>query len=293
MGTYFSSQPQTSKGPLGEVTILDKKPPNAAQSADQSTLPDKQSIDQKPAECPVKHDRLNAAAKSADCSKQAPASECPMRQSESSKVIPSECPMHASNQLNPDQINPDNLMPTHPNQVPDPEQPFDLSKDRVVSTIPKMDGQNWVYPSEQMFWNAMKKKGWNWKNETDKDGQTIQRKDMENIIKIHNVNNERAWQEVLKWEMFLHHLDCPSGPVLKRFGGKAQDYSPRARFRWVLNGRCFCRHTFQKLQKSLNRLSLSLSQIAQILAWLRASVRSTRLGGGSLWQRSHLCNRLL
>ena len=250
MGTYFSAQPPTSKGPLGEVIILDKKSPEdqspngpsvLSTPLDQKQSTDPSSADPKPAECPVKHGHPDSAGKPND-SKQATelSSECPMRQSDSSKVIPSECPMHASNQLKQEQINPDNLMPTHPNQVPDPEQPFDLSKDRVVSSIPKVDGQKWVYPSEQMFWNAMRKKGWNWKKETDKDGQTIQRKDMENIIKIHNVNNERAWQEVLKWEMYLHHLDCPSGPTLKRFGGKAQDYTPRARFRCVsfeLSGR--------------------------------------------------------
>lgn len=232
MGWFFSSPTTTSKGPLGEVTIMDKKPNDdqpVSGPADPAAAV-KQVVDQKPTECPVKHDRPEQAK--SDCSKEL--SECPMRQPESTKVIPSECPMHASNQLNnSDQINPDNLMPTHPNQVPDPEQPFELSKERAVSSIPKVDGQKWVYPSEQMFWNAMKKKGWNWKKETDQDGQIIQHKDMENIIKIHNVNNERAWQEVLKWEMFLHHLDCPSGPTLKRFGGKAQDYSPRARFRWV------------------------------------------------------------
>lgn len=157
-----------------------------------------------------------------------------MRQSDQSRIIPSECPMHASNQLNAnkDQLNPDNMMPMHPNQIPDPEQPFALSTDRVQSSIPKNNNEKWVYPSPQMFWNAMRKKGWNWKNETDKDGQPIQPRDMENIIKIHNVNNERAWQEVLKWEMFLHHLDCPDGPTLKRFGGRAQDFTPRARFRY-------------------------------------------------------------
>ena len=46
-------------------------------------------------------------------------------------------------------------------------------------------------------------------------------------------NNEDAWQEVLKWEA-LHANEC-GNPKLKSFGGKATDYSPRARFRhWVL-----------------------------------------------------------
>lgn len=85
--------------------------------------------------------------------------------------------------------------------------------------------------------------------------------DMTNIIKIHNNNNEQAWQEILKWEAMharsVLHLwaglrplrevglylppsppcscrECPCGPTLKRFGGKAKEYSPRARFRhWM------------------------------------------------------------
>ena len=50
-----------------------------------------------------------------------------------------------------------------PNQRPAPDQPFSLSTDRVKSTIPKVtkDGvsETWTYPSEQMFWNAMLRKG--------------------------------------------------------------------------------------------------------------------------------------
>lgn len=42
----------------------------------------------------------------------------------------------------------------------------------------------------------------------------------------------QAWQEVLKWEA-LHAKEC-GHPRLKSFGGKATDYSPRARFRSLL-----------------------------------------------------------
>merc|ERR1712150_467048 len=54
----------------------------------------------------------------------------------------------------------------------------------------------------------------------------------DSIIKIHNANNEEAWQEVLKWEA-LHADECKN-PKLKGFGGKATDYSPRARFRALM-----------------------------------------------------------
>lgn len=116
------------------------------------------------------------------------------------------------------------------NQKPAPDQPFPLPTDRQTSTIPKVteDGSRefWQYPSQQMFWNAMLRKGWRWKDED------IEQKDMAHIIKIHNANNEQAWQEVLKWEA-LHAREC-GNPKLKSFGGKATQFSPRARIRgWL------------------------------------------------------------
>ena len=55
---------------------------------------------------------------------------------------------------------------------------------------------------------------------------------MDHIIKIHNANNESAWREVLKWEAM--HADECNNPQLKSFGGKAKDFSPRARFRGLM-----------------------------------------------------------
>lgn len=50
-----------------------------------------------------------------------------------------------------------------PNQRPAPDQPFPLPVERQISNIPKVtaDGSTefWVYPSQQMFWNAMLRKG--------------------------------------------------------------------------------------------------------------------------------------
>lgn len=88
-----------------------------------------------------------------------------------------------------------------PNQQPSPGQPFPLSTSRVTSSIPKAmgkEGEKWVYPSEQMFWNAMLRKGWRWEEDA------VKKDDMSNIIHIHNANNEKAWREVLKWEA-LHY----------------------------------------------------------------------------------------
>ncbi|KAG5671981.1 hypothetical protein PVAND_002145 [Polypedilum vanderplanki] len=155
--------------------------------------------------------------------------ECPMHQKskpESKKqeaVLVSECPIQGD-------INPLNMMPPA-NQQPSPGQPFPLPTERQLSSIPRAvpspDGKTfWEYPSQQMFWNAMLRKGWRWNDED------IQAKDMDDIIKIHNANNEQAWQEVLKWEA-LHAREC-GNPKLKSFGGKAKDFSPRARIRQMM-----------------------------------------------------------
>ncbi len=44
------------------------------------------------------------------------------------------------------------------------DQPFSLPIERQKSSIPKAGTEEtWVYPSPQMFWNAMLRKGWRWK----------------------------------------------------------------------------------------------------------------------------------
>ncbi|CAL1278534.1 unnamed protein product [Larinioides sclopetarius] len=152
-----------------------------------------------------------------------PSSECPYKHNQENKKESKDgCPMQRN-----DDVNPYNMMPPM-NQNPAPDQPFPLPTQRQVSSIPKAgtEDEKWVYPSAQMFWNAMLRKGWRWK-ESD-----IAPNDMEHIIRIHNVNNETAWQEVLKWEA-LHADEC-GNPKLLKFGGKATEYSPRARIRSLL-----------------------------------------------------------
>lgn len=85
-----------------------------------------------------------------------------------------------------------------------------LSKTRVVSSIPKSDytpahqqevGGKWEYPSEEMYFKAMKRKGW--------DPEAEQ---MKTIVAIHNTVNEQSWLEVLKWEAqhpYVKSCACP------------------------------------------------------------------------------------
>ena len=83
-----------------------------------------------------------------------------------------------------------------------------------------------------MFYEAIKRKGWQ-----------PPEQDIENVVKIHNVVNERCWQEILKWEKEFHPETLGGGAdvnddkvertntsvSLLRFKGKPRDYSPKAR----------------------------------------------------------------
>lgn len=52
-------------------------------------------------------------------------------------------------------------------------------------------------------------------------------RDMNNVVRIHNIVNEQAWRHVMHWEqLHTQHCNCPK---LKRFEGRPKDFSPRAR----------------------------------------------------------------
>jgi len=116
-----------------------------------------------------------------------------------------------------------------PNQMPSPDQPFPLSTERVVSSIPQATAEpkHWVYPSPQMFWNAMIRKGWRF-NEEEVPRPAV----VDAIITMHNQNNEEVWAEILKWE-HLHARECQD-PRLVSFKGDAKKFTPRARIRQLM-----------------------------------------------------------
>ncbi|PSN63986.1 cytochrome c1 heme lyase [Corynespora cassiicola Philippines] len=81
---------------------------------------------------------------------------------------------------------------------------------------------NWIYPSEQMFFNAMKRKSY--------DPEAT---DMKTIVPIHNAVNERAWMEIKKWEAG-RGADACGGPRLESFSGLSSKLTPRARFNTLI-----------------------------------------------------------
>lgn len=224
MGATFSSPAATVKAEAVIVPQFGVSPPQGCPMHNDAKRASP------PPECPM-HQASNPAP-----AEMIAATPGPVHQERAYEFV--ECPMKAASGASQGlgDIDPANMMPP-PNQMPAPDQPFPLNIAREESKIPRAGtDKNWVYPSEQMFWNAMLRKGWRWKDDDLAPG------DMSNIIKIHNQNNEQAWQEILKWEA-LHAKECPCGPSLVRFGGKSKQYSPRARFRhWMGYELPFDRH---------------------------------------------------
>ena len=70
----------------------------------------------------------------------------------------SGCPMHAK--AGGGGLNELNNMPAVAAQARAPGQEADLSTERVTSSIPMAaNDSKWTYPSPQMFWNSLVRKG--------------------------------------------------------------------------------------------------------------------------------------
>lgn len=103
-------------------------------------------------------------------------------------------------------------MPSLP-QTRAASQKDDLPKDRETSTIPKAgETGNWVYPSPQQFYNALLRKN----KEADETA-------MVDVIRVHNVTNEKTWHLILDWEK-RYQKTCPT-PSLLRFVGRSEELS--------------------------------------------------------------------
>lgn len=127
-------------------------------------------------------------------------------------------------------LNPLNNMPDIPSDRA-PGQTLVLSTERTVSSIPRgeLDNQgNWEYPSPQQMLNAMLRKG---------KGDGIPEDAVESMVEVHNFLNEGAWNQILDWEQ-KYTEETKIEPRLKRFTGRPNDLSPRARM-YLLLGKIF------------------------------------------------------
>ena len=101
-----------------------------------------------------------------------------------------------------------------------------LSSKRMVSSISQDKNNKWIYPSELMFWNALKRK-----NKLD----GVEKKDIATIIPIHNNLNEKTWKIILMWEKNISL--CENDPTLLHFSGKSTILSLKARIDYFLGKR--------------------------------------------------------
>jgi cytochrome c heme-lyase len=123
-------------------------------------------------------------------------------------------------------LDPANNMPLEANQQPCPGQTKLLPTRREPSNIPRGGTDAaWLYPSPQMFYNALKRKG---------KGDDVVEDDMRAVVATHNAMNEATWRRVLAWEAL--HRDACAAPALTRFVGRPDELSPAARARAALGG---------------------------------------------------------
>ncbi|KAF8071218.1 TIF3A1 [Scenedesmus sp. PABB004] len=143
------------------------------------------------------------------------------------------CPSPLSALQGSDLLDPKNNMPLEANQQPCPGQRKPLSTERVQSNIPKGGTDTtWLYPSPQMFFNALRRKG---------KGDDVSEEQMDAVVRAHNAMNELTWRHVMDWEQ-LHCDECKHATLLK-FQGRPHDLSPLARLRsWVSGEVPFDRH---------------------------------------------------
>ncbi|RXK38484.1 cytochrome c heme-lyase [Tremella mesenterica] len=158
--------------------------------------------------------------------------QCPVHPSGSSSTSPARCPVQHNLvpparcpvQHDKSTLNPLNNMPLDLSHQPQPGQEVHLPTDRTASTIPRPpdarveghgEGPVWDYPSPQQFYNALVRKGW----ATPEDSVEV-------MVEIHNWLNEKAWEEVMRWE---RRLPGGGNAQLARFEGRPGDLSPKAR----------------------------------------------------------------
>jgi len=119
-----------------------------------------------------------------------------------------------------------------------------LDESRVISSIPRSStpgasscpsnheqetgasaSGNWIYPSEKMFFDAMRRKGFD----------AAAASDMKTVVPIHNAVNEKAWAEILRWEQpYVAPKGTCGGPRLHSFAGLSNKMTPRARMNTLL-----------------------------------------------------------
>ncbi|SCV02332.1 LANO_0F16842g1_1 [Lachancea nothofagi CBS 11611] len=131
--------------------------------------------------------------------------------------------------------------------IPRYKTDVNLPTEREISSIPRTGSeQNWIYPSQKQFFEAMLRKKWNPSAE-----------DMKTVIPIHNSVNERVWDYIRLWEKNQGSETC-GGLQLTSFKGDSKKLTPRAWFRSTLLGfsKPFDRHDW-----TINRCGMKVDYV--------------------------------
>ncbi|CAH0494092.1 unnamed protein product [Peronospora farinosa] len=198
--------------------------------------------------CPVQNDAEKVVSDETPIQKKK-SNGCPVQHDKTPSVVhamASGCPVTTNGKEDQEiynvygqRIDPTNMMPHDPNQEPNTEQRYPLPQDRVQSTIPKGGTEGtWLYPSEQMFFNALKRK---------KKDEDVHEGDVRAIVSIHNNMNERAWAQVEHYEKVCHPYLKDS--KLLKFCGRPDKLTPIAWIKSMLGyGTPFDRHDWTVLR---------------------------------------------
>ncbi|KAH8829581.1 cytochrome C1 heme lyase [Flagelloscypha sp. PMI_526] len=170
--------------------------------------------------CPVNHEQRAVWTKLASSSSSTAEASLPTSQSPTSRSWwpwsrqTSAHPTSASNVDVTTGLSKDRVISSIPRHATSPENPHFPSSSTSSYTSP--NSENWVYPSESQFFNAMAAKN-----------HQPQAKDMRTIVPIHNAVNERAWSQILEWENGRGGERC-GGVRLVKFEGKPEERTPKA-----------------------------------------------------------------
>lgn len=146
-----------------------------------------------------------------------PQQQIPLSTYRTVSSIPKPCPMGGETSPSSEHITPPSTSPPARSSA----TPFTTATtDRSIPAHQPELSDKWVYPSEQQFYNAMKRKGWDLPPGIEKS--------IPHVVRIHNAVNERGWKEILEWERMRDPKN--DNPRLVRFLGRPKDLSPRAMF---------------------------------------------------------------
>jgi hypothetical protein len=176
-----SSPQPTTEVPKKNDSLLMKLCPYAGKETDEATK----------AMCPIAGKKATKEEPSKAATAEATGGGCPVRR-KSPAAQGDTCPVKYKNpnvyNVYGQKLDPSNMMPAAAQQLPVPGQEKPMQTNRVVSGIAKGGADSsWVYPSEQMFYNSLVRKG---------KGQDVKPDDVSMMVAIHNNMNEKTWRQV-------------------------------------------------------------------------------------------------